>query len=162
VRAFRGVARRLDKKTRASSVPAYEGFGSSYEKARSAIEAIRQHFPERPLVVVFEPHTFSWRSAASLSWYDTVFDGAARVLILPPPGHGAGSHEQLSQGQIVARATVAGVNAVARSDGAAVLDDLGQSLAGDEVVLLLSSGPLDGLVESLPAQLDQRFGSGGR
>ncbi len=63
VRRFRGVERRLDKKTRTSRVPAYEGFGSSYEKARSAIEAIALHFPGRPAVVIFEPHTFSWRNA---------------------------------------------------------------------------------------------------
>ena len=67
-----------------------EGFGSSYEKARSAIEAMLLHYPARPLVVVFEPHTFSWRSRDALSWYDTVFEGASRVLIAPPPSHGAG------------------------------------------------------------------------
>ena len=38
--SFRGVARRLDKKTSVSRLPAYEGFGSSYEKARSAIDAM--------------------------------------------------------------------------------------------------------------------------
>ena len=73
VARFRGVARRLDKKTTTSRVPVYEGFGSSYEKARSAIEAIFLHFPGRPAVVVFEPHTFSWRNQAALGWYDTVF-----------------------------------------------------------------------------------------
>jgi hypothetical protein len=39
-----------------------------------------------------------------------------------------------------------------------VLADLGASLTGEEVVLLLSSGPLDGLAASLPAMLDARFG----
>jgi hypothetical protein len=38
------------------------------------------------------------------------------------------------------------------------LADLGGSLTGAEVVLLLSSGPLDGLAASLPAMLDARFG----
>ena len=75
VRRFRGVARRLDKKTTSSRVPAYEGFGSSYEKARSAIEAMLLHFPTGRCVVVFEPHTFSWRDPAALAWYDTVFAG---------------------------------------------------------------------------------------
>jgi len=160
VRKFRGVARRLDKKTRVSSVPAYEGFGSSYEKARSAIEAIALHFPDRPAVVVFEPHTFSWRNASSLAWYDTVFEGVARVLLLAPPVHGAASHEQLSQGQILDRIRGAGVEAQAFADGAAVLADLAASLTGEEVVLLLSSGPLDGLADSAPRMLDVRFGGG--
>jgi UDP-N-acetylmuramate: L-alanyl-gamma-D-glutamyl-meso-diaminopimelate ligase len=160
VRRFRGVARRLDKKTSVSTVPAYEGFGSSYEKARSAIDAIALHFPDRPAVVIFEPHTFSWRNADSLAWYDTVFAGVARVLLLPPPGHGAEGHRQLSHAQILERIQGAGVRAQAFVDGQAVLADLVATLTGEEVILLLSSGPLDGLAESLPRMLDARFGGG--
>jgi UDP-N-acetylmuramate: L-alanyl-gamma-D-glutamyl-meso-diaminopimelate ligase len=155
---FRGVARRLDKKTRRSRIPAYEGFGSSYEKARSAIEAIRLHFPHRPAVVVFEPHTFSWRNAGALAWYDHVFEGAARVLVLAPPAHGADGHAQLSQDEILARIRAAGVAATGVASASETLADLGGSLTGAEVVLLLSSGPLDGLAASLPAMLDARFG----
>jgi UDP-N-acetylmuramate: L-alanyl-gamma-D-glutamyl-meso-diaminopimelate ligase len=157
VAAFRGVERRLDKKTRRSRAPVYEGFGSSYEKARSAIEAIRLHFPDRPAVVVFEPHTFSWRNAAALDWYDHVFDGVARVVLLTPPVHGAEGHAQLSQTEILERVRRAGVDAVGVRSGAEALSDLDASLHGDEVVLLLSSGPLDGLAASLPAMLDEKY-----
>ena len=158
VARFRGVARRLDKKTTRSRVPVYEGFGSSYEKARSAIEAIALHFPGRPAVVVFEPHTFSWRNAAALAWYDTVFAGVARVLLLAPPQHGAEGHAQLGQGEILARVRCAGVSATGVANGEAALADLAATLTGEEVVLLLSSGPLDGLAASLPAMMDERFG----
>ena len=152
------MARRLDKKTRTSRVPVYEGFGSSYEKARSAIEAIALHFPDRPAIVVFEPHTFSWRNTASLAWYDTVFEGVSRVLMLPPPGHGAGSHDQLSQQAILDRVRDANVRADGFAGGADILAELDRSLSGDEVVLLLSSGPLDGLAQSLPPRLEGKFG----
>ena len=156
-RKFRGVARRLDKKTRTSRVPVYEGFGSSYEKARSAIDAIKLHFPGRPTLVVFEPHTFSWRNAQALTWYDTVFDGVSQVLLLPPPGHGAQGHDQLSQSQIAERISATGVPVRPMADGEAVLGQFKCPLAGDEVVLLLSSGPLDGLAKSLPALMDSRY-----
>nr|QQZ51815.1 hypothetical protein JKL49_13520 [Phenylobacterium glaciei] len=73
--SFEGIRRRLDRLTKTSKVPLIEGFGSSYEKARSAIDALQLHYPERPLIVVFEPHTFSWRSKDALAWYDTVFAG---------------------------------------------------------------------------------------
>jgi UDP-N-acetylmuramate: L-alanyl-gamma-D-glutamyl-meso-diaminopimelate ligase len=161
VRRFRGVARRLDKKTTRSTVPAYEGFGSSYEKARSAIEAMLLHFPSRPLVVVFEPHAFSWRDPAALAWYDTVFEGVARVLLLPPPPNGA-DPAQSTQGQIAARIAAAGVEMTPVAGAAAVLADLKSSLGGGEVVLLLSSGPLDGLPATLPPVLEDRFAEAAR
>lgn len=158
VRAFRGVARRLDKKTSTSVVPAYEGFGSSFEKARSAIDAIRLHFPSRPLVVVFEPHTFSWRNQDALSWYDRVFDGCDQVHILPPPRIGAASQNQLTLAEILSRVHSAGVFAQGVEDTDAFLEQMPTKLKGDEVFLLLSSGPLDGLADSLPKRLDALFG----
>ena len=158
VRRFRGVARRLDKKTAASRVPVYEGFGSSYEKARSAIEAIALHFPGRPLVVVFEPHTFSWRNREGLVWYDSVFEGVSKVLLLPPPRHGAASHEQLTQDEIAARIHHAGVATAQVADREAALRELDAELKGNEVLLLLSSGPLAGLADALPPVMDARFG----
>jgi UDP-N-acetylmuramate: L-alanyl-gamma-D-glutamyl-meso-diaminopimelate ligase len=155
--AFRGVARRLDKKTSTSRIPVYEGFGSSYEKARSAIEAVRLHFPTRPLVVIFEPHTFSWRNEAARGWYETVFGGVDRVLMLPPPTHGAGSHAQMTQSEILACVEAAGIAVEGVASGAEALVKL-ERLTGAEVVLLLSSGPLDGLAETAPRLLDDRFG----
>ena len=154
---FRGVARRLDKKTRVSRAPAYEGFGSSYEKARSAIEAMQLHFPNRPLVVVFEPHTFSWRSREGLAWYDSVFAGVDRVLLLPPPDHGA-AKDQLSHDEIARRIEAAGTRTTRVSGREGTLADLKSTLTGEEAILLLSSGPLAGLADALPPMLDARFG----
>jgi UDP-N-acetylmuramate: L-alanyl-gamma-D-glutamyl-meso-diaminopimelate ligase len=156
VARFRGVARRLDKKTTTSRVPVYEGFGSSYEKARSGIEAILLHFPGRPAVVVFEPHTFSWRNQAALNWYDTVFEGVARVLLLPPPTHGA--HDQLAASEILERIESTGVEVTLVGGAGETIANLEATLTGNEVVLLLSSGPLDGLPASLSAVLDRLFG----
>lgn len=156
VASFGGIRRRLDRLTRYSRIPVIEGFGSSYEKARSAIEALRLHYPERPLVVVFEPHTFSWRSRDALSWYDTVFEGAARVLIAPPPGHGADSHNQSSQAEILARTAAAGVAVEGVASAEETIAKL-EGLAGDEVVLLLSSGPLLGLPDALPPVFDTLY-----
>jgi UDP-N-acetylmuramate: L-alanyl-gamma-D-glutamyl-meso-diaminopimelate ligase len=157
VASFAGIRRRLDRLTARSAAPVIEGFGSSYEKARSAIEAVLLHYPHRPLTVVFEPHTFSWRSKDALSWYDTVFEGAARVLIVPPPTHGAASHQQSSFEEILARTRASGV-AVEGVRTAAEATQALSGLKGDEVVLLLSSGPLLGLPDSLPPVFDRLYG----
>ena len=158
VASFAGIRRRLDRLTRRSTVPVIEGFGSSYEKARSAIEAMLLHYPTRPLTVVFEPHTFSWRSRDALHWYDTVFGGAARVLIVPPPHHGEASHHQSSFAEILERVAATGV-AVEGVETAEAATVALSRLAGDVAVLLLSSGPLLGLPDSLPPVFDARYGA---
>ncbi len=115
------------------------------------------HFPGRPLVVVFEPHTFSWRSREGLAWYDTVFEGVDRVLLLPPPGHGAGQ-DQLSHDEIMSRIAGAGIKSTKVTGREDALADLKASLTGEEAILLLSSGPLAGLADALPPMLDATFG----
>ena len=154
---FRGIRRRLDRKSEKTSIPIFEGFGSSYEKARSAIAAIKRHFPARRLIVVFEPHTFSWRNRNALAWYDTVFEGADRVFIYEPAAQGAATHAQLTHAEIVQRVAQAGFRVAAISDPKAALIDFADLLRQDDAVLFLSSGGLGGLIEQLPLLAEAKF-----
>ena len=154
---FQGVKRRMEPLAPASRVPVYEGFGSSYEKARSAIEAARLHFPDRRLLIVFEPHTFTWRNRAAIADYDDVFAGAAKVFIFEPASQGAGTHAQLTQDEIVARVKAAGFDTEAISDPEAALQRLDDMLRADDVVLLLTSGELGGLIKTIPRLAETKY-----
>ena len=163
IASFRGVKRRLERKSNKTMIPIYEGFGSSYEKAQSAISAIKQHFPARRLVVIFEPHTFSWRNRDALPWYDDVFNGAQRIFVYEPAAQGATTHAQISQDEIVDRVLRAGFDVHAISDPDDAMRKIGSQLEPNDVVLLLTSGNLGGLIERLPAFAEQKFPSrGGR
>jgi UDP-N-acetylmuramate: L-alanyl-gamma-D-glutamyl-meso-diaminopimelate ligase len=155
--SFKGIRRRLDRKSEKTRIPMFEGFGSSYDKARSAIAAMKLHFPDKRLIVVFEPHTFSWRNRATLHWYDDAFAGAAEVFVWRPAEQGAGSHDQASQAEIMARLASAGVQAHAISDKDAALARIADALSPDCAVLFLTSGPLGGLIEAAPALAEARF-----
>jgi len=157
IASFRGIHRRLDKKSEYTTVPVYEGFGSSYEKARSAIEAMNLHFPKKRLVVIFEPHTFSWRNRDAISWYDTVFEGASKIFIYEPATQGAGTHKQLTQREIVARTAEAGFDVMPISEPKAAIELLKHEITENDAVLLLSSGPMDGLIDSVPKMLEEQF-----
>jgi UDP-N-acetylmuramate: L-alanyl-gamma-D-glutamyl-meso-diaminopimelate ligase len=157
IASFKGVKRRLEQLSPKSKVPSMEGFGSSLEKAKSAIAAAKLHFPARRLVVIFEPHTFSWRNRDALSWYDHVFDGAQKVYIYEPASQGASTHAQLTQEEIVERVKNAGFDAEAISDPTAALAAIADAAAPDDVVLLLTSGNLGGLIESVPKMLEEKF-----
>jgi UDP-N-acetylmuramate: L-alanyl-gamma-D-glutamyl-meso-diaminopimelate ligase len=157
IASFRGIRRRLDRKSEKTSLPIFEGFGSSYDKARSAIAAMKQHFPAQRLIVVFEPHTFSWRNREAIGWYDDVFGGANKVFIYEPASQGAATHAQISQDEIVARVIKAGFDAEPISDPDKALDTIGGGLRADDVVLLLTSGNLGGLIERIPLMAEQKF-----
>ncbi len=157
VATFQGVKRRLDRKSDKTAIPIFEGFGSSYEKAKSAIAAMKLHFPAKRLLVVFEPHTFSWRNRAALAWYDDVFAGAAKIFIYEPAAQGADTHAQLSQDEIVARVRKAGFDAEAIREPSAALARLESMLDKNDVILLLTSGNLGGLIESIPQLAERKF-----
>ena len=154
---FKGIRRRLDLKTEDSVIPIYEGFGSSYQKARSAIEAVKLHYPDRRLVIVFEPHTFSWRNADTIHWYDDVFSGAGEVLIYEPASQGAATHKQLTLEEIVDRVAKSGMPVHPVHTGEEGLAYLSDHLHADDVVLMLTSGDLGGLILSIPKLAELRF-----
>jgi len=157
IAAFRGVRRRLDRKSEKTTIPIFEGFGSSYDKARSAIAAMRRHFAARRLVVVFEPHTFSWRNRAMLHWYDDVFEGAQKIFVFEPASQGSITHAQVSQTEIVARVRGAGFDAEPLSDPEAGVARLAAELRHDDSILLLTSGDLGGLIERIPVVAEKAF-----
>ena len=157
VRTFEGIKRRLDLLSPRSSVRVYEGFGSSYEKANAALDALKLHFPDRRLIVVFEPHTFSWRNRDTIHWYDDIFAESSTVYVYHPAEQGAGTHQQLSQEEIVERITKSGIKAVAIKDAEDALGQLEKKLQPDDVILLLTSGDLGGLITEIPKLVKKKF-----
>jgi UDP-N-acetylmuramate: L-alanyl-gamma-D-glutamyl-meso-diaminopimelate ligase len=155
VASFEGVKRRMEHLSPRSSVAVYEGFGSSYEKAKAAVAAMKLHFPHRRLTVVFEPHTFTWRNRASLHQYDDVFAGADKVFIFNPPHDG--KETQLSAEEIASRVSEHGTPATAVDTPEEVLNILKKQLEANDAVLLSSSGAMGGLIESIPKLVEKKF-----
>jgi len=163
---FQGIARRLDQKTTKSSVLAYEGFGSSRDKARSAIAAMRAHFPDKRLIAIFEPHSFSLRNRLKVGWYDDMFDQCDHVALYKPPQViGANAHEgeekkaleQLSQAEIAERIRKSGILVTTFADESSGFDALKQLLKPGDAVIILTSGHFDGMLAKLPAFIEKEF-----
>lgn len=158
--AFRGLARRLDKKTSRARVSAYEGFGSSREKLQAAIQALRVQHPEKRLVVVFEPHTFSWRNKKMLYWFDDAFEGAGLVILYKPAEQGADTHDQATQEEMAERLFAIGIDVRPSATPEEVMQTLASEIRDGDVMLLSSSGPMDGLITSIPLWLETHLGHG--
>ncbi len=155
VASFAGVRRRLDRAVPDSSLLVYEGFGSSYEKARSAIDAIRLHFPTKKLIVLFEPHTFGWRNRANFPWYDDVFKDASTVFVAAPATQGAATHDQLTREEIIERIEHSGTATknYEYTDPGALLE----YFSGDEIVLVLTSGDFEGSLPDFFSAAAEKF-----
>lgn len=155
VETFRAPQRRMDKKSDRTIIPIYEGFGSSVAKTRSAIETMKIHYPDRKLVVLFEPYALSWRSRSALSWYDEVFEKADKVFIYQKPG--GENHEELTLPEIVSRVQAAGVAADGFDSTETGLRLLDQEIDAASAVLILTSGNFGGMIESVVASMEDKF-----
>ncbi|OGI85760.1 hypothetical protein A3A01_00210 [Candidatus Nomurabacteria bacterium RIFCSPLOWO2_01_FULL_39_17] len=152
VATFHGIKRRIELLTKNSVIPIYEGFGSSYEKARVVFDTLKLHFPKKRIVAVFEPHTFSWRNRGALKWYKNIFNDVAEVILLPPPSHGKNTHNQLTFNEIY--------NEVKKYTGVykahtekEALATLKRIIKKGDILALVSSGSLLGLSKSVPRLL---------
>jgi len=116
---------------------------------------MRLHFPARRLIVVFEPHTFSWRNRDALPWYDIAFAGADRVYIFDPPR--GGKETQLSLKEMTARVQESGITATGVAAANEALAAVEKELRSNDAILLSSSGELGGLIESIPRLAEQKF-----
>ncbi len=157
VASFLGIVRRLDRKSEKTRIPIYEGFGSSREKAQSAIEAMHNHFPNRQLIIIFEPHTFTWRNKAALPHYKNIFSTSALTLIYEPATQGAHTHEQLTHTEIVDFLNQNDTHAHAihtKEDGLLMLE---KNVTEDSVILLLTSGDLGGLIDGAVEFAEKSF-----
>lgn len=150
VKFFISVTGRLNQLETKSGFKIYEGFGSSIDKAKSAISAIKKHFPEKKLKIIFEPYTFSWRSMDAISWYDNVFDGAEKVYVYEPPTHGATTHAQLTQEQIINRIKESGVSVMAINDKKQAIESiLNEVDLENDIILTLSPSNIDDIPKEI-------------
>jgi len=78
---FSGTARRSEYKGVYRGVPIFDDYAHHPEELRATISAFREAYPDRRLVAVFHPHTFT-RTKALLSDFARAFDGADRVIVL--------------------------------------------------------------------------------
>lgn len=154
---FKALERRLDLKSENSRVPFYEGFGSSYFKAVSAIRAVREHFPNKKILVLFEPHAISWRHQDALPWYDKVFKNANRTLIYKPPKFGIANKKLLTLPIILKRVRRSGTPVEGFANVQKGLSLLKKYADSDTVILALSSGGFDGFIDKATNLLNKKF-----
>ncbi len=79
--SFTGTAKRLQLLHAADSFSCYLDFAHSPSKVKATIEAVKEQFPDRELVAVFELHTFSSLNKEFIPQYRDCFDKADTPVV---------------------------------------------------------------------------------
>jgi UDP-N-acetylmuramate: L-alanyl-gamma-D-glutamyl-meso-diaminopimelate ligase len=160
---FHGVKRRLEELGTARGVTVVDDFAHHPTAVEKTLEALRQRYPGRRLVTLFEPRSLTAGRRFFFDAYRQAFAGADRVLFAPLfHSNRLAPEERLDLAALAAALTAAGVPATVGADNADLLR-LGVEEARDGSVLAtMSSGSFLGLPQRLLAALRELDAAGPR
>jgi UDP-N-acetylmuramate--alanine ligase len=157
---FSGVDRRLQVQgtvtTAAGRVTFVDDYGHHPTELAATIAAARDAWPERRLVVCFQPHRYS-RTLALLDDFAQVLSTVDALVLTNV--YSAGEHPLAgADGKSLARAVRArgAVEPVFVDDVGELSSVLGQILRADDVVLTLGAGSIGAVAATLPQRLAVR------
>ena len=82
LKKFRGAKRRLQKTGEINDILIYDDYGHHPSEIRATLHTVREIFPDRRLVAIFQPHRFS-RTAALYKEFADALSLADKAFILP-------------------------------------------------------------------------------
>ncbi|PID93738.1 MAG: peptidoglycan synthetase [Bacteroidetes bacterium] len=145
--SFSGASRRLERVREEKETVVFRDFAHAPSKVRASVAALREQYPDRQLIAIFELHTFSSLSADFLPFYkDTMAPADVALVCYSPRVIQQKRLAPLSPDQVKA----------AFGDGVAVVEDMAaiapfikEKKHGKSVLLLMSSGNFGGVETSL-------------
>jgi UDP-N-acetylmuramate: L-alanyl-gamma-D-glutamyl-meso-diaminopimelate ligase len=151
---FLGVKRRQEIRGEAQGVTVVDDFAHHPTAVCASIEALRQRFPDRRLVAVFEPRSNTSRRKVFQEDYARAFDGADRVVLRAVPDEPIYSatgevSERLSADQLAASLRARGLSASAFGEVEEIVAQLLAEHCRGDVVLIMSNGAFGNIWEKL-------------
>jgi len=149
---FQGVKRRLEPAGEYQGILVLEDFAHHPTAVAVTLEAVRQGYPHRRLVAVFEPRTNTSRRQVFQEPYARAFKDADLIIIREPPDlWKVEPEEQFSSRRLVAdlQAQAQGQEAYYYPDTDRLLEGLLAKLRPGDVALIMSNGDFDHLLPRL-------------
>ena len=151
---FHGVKRRLEELGRPRNVVVVDDFAHHPTAVAKTLAALRQRYPGRRLVAIFEPRSLTAGRAMFFTAYREAFAAADRVLIAPTFYSARLSpEERLDFAALAADLTAAGIPAACAADDDDLLDRAVAASRPGDVLVTMSSGSFGGLPQKLVAAL---------
>ena len=150
LKTFKGVKRRQEILGEKRGVTVMDDFAHHPTAVRETINAVKQKYPRRRLVVVFEPRSNSSRRNIFQAKYAASFDnGDVMVIREPPMLEKIPMAERFSAEQLVSDLGKKGLEAHCFSDTDSLLTYLLSEVKAGDMVLIMSNGGFDNLHQRL-------------
>jgi UDP-N-acetylmuramate: L-alanyl-gamma-D-glutamyl-meso-diaminopimelate ligase len=147
---FHGVKRRLEELGTARGVTVVDDFAHHPTAVEKTLGALRQRYPGRRLVTLFEPRSLTAGRRFFFEPYREAFAGADRVLFAPTFHNGRlAPEERLDFGALAAALTAAGVPADLCADNAELMRHALAEARDGSVLVTMSSGSFEGMPHRL-------------
>jgi UDP-N-acetylmuramate: L-alanyl-gamma-D-glutamyl-meso-diaminopimelate ligase len=150
IASFEGVKRRQQVRGEVNSITVIDDFAHHPTAVRETVHALKMAWPERRLVVVFEPRTNSSRRSLFQDQYAAAFNHADVVVIREHiPLDNVPADQQFSSARLVEHLSTSGTKAYYFSDTDHILDFLKDFACPGDVVAILSNGGFDNIHQRL-------------
>ncbi|MFQ5418669.1 MAG: UDP-N-acetylmuramate--L-alanine ligase [Myxococcota bacterium] len=152
--AHRGVKRRQELRGEERHVAVIDDFAHHPTAVRAAIGGLRERYPGRRLVAVFEPRTNTSRRAVFQADYAAAFDAADALVVATVPDAPLYSAtgevgERFSSDTLAADVSARGTPAIAIEGVDAIVAHLGERSEPGDVVLVMSNGDFGNIWQKL-------------
>jgi UDP-N-acetylmuramate: L-alanyl-gamma-D-glutamyl-meso-diaminopimelate ligase len=155
---FQGVKRRQEFLGEVNGVAVIDDFAHHPTAVKGSIEALRERYPERRLIAVFEPRTNTSRRRIFQQAYVDALAGADRVLVQRVPDTPIYSAtgevtERFSADELGEALRERGVPTTVSSEVEEIVSTLAADQRPGDVVLVMSNGAFGGIWEKLLERL---------
>jgi len=152
--SFRGMKRRQEVAGEAGGVLVVDDFAHHPTAVEATVKGVRERWPGRRIVAVFEPRSNSSRRKLFETPYGESFDSADRVFLATPPlRHNDDLADFMDPETVAATIRRRGTPATSYPSADALLPDLLTALQPGDLALVMSNGSFDGLVAKLLSAL---------
>ncbi len=151
---FGGLKRRQEVVAELNGVTIIDDFAHHPTAVRETINAIRDRWPGRRIVAVFEPRSNSSRRKVFESTYiDSFLQADVAFISSPPFRHNDDKTNFMDVGIVTAKLMASGVDARTMPDHDALKQALRETVRPGDVVLIMSNGGFGGIHGWLAEQL---------
>ncbi len=152
---FSGVKRRMDPVVVTEKLIFFSDFAHHPTAYKYNIQTLKEHFPDRKLIVIVEPRTWSMRKKVFEKILPDSLVGADVVIIAPvyakeklPP------EERLNTSWVAQQLLERGITAYAEENWAGVIRRTKDNLSDKSLLVLFSNGEVTGYISNLLEALE--------